>query len=239
MIKQMFQLKSLVLLPILSLVLFSCEKNVDNSPVIEREFDLTGFNKISAGEQFKLTVTKGNDFFIKVKGPTNSVNEMDVNVSNNILNIGYTRHRNNRPVIEVTITLPVLSTVHLSGAATGNVSGFEGSPIVMRAILSGASILQLTGTGINTSVEISGASRLDVSGITESLSGNISGAGRLDAYDLQADEVDITVSGGSTAYVSVGNSLFVVASGGSKVYYKGDPVTKNIEATGGSQVIKE
>lgn len=232
-------LKTLLLLPLIALILSSCEKDIDNSPVVEREFNLTGFTKILAGERFNLTVTKGNDFFIKVKGPVNSVNEMEVYVSDNRLNIGYIKHRNNRPEIDVEITLPALSSIHLSGAATGDVDGFAGSPLTMNAILSGASKLILHGTGENTAIDISGASELSISGVTETVTGNISGAGKLYAYALDADEVDLSLSGGSIGYVKVQSALYVVASGGSKLYYKGNPPFKSIDISGGSQVIQQ
>jgi hypothetical protein len=97
----------------------------------------------------------------------------------------------------------------------------------------------MNGTGINTQIDITGASRLDVSGSTASLYGNISGGGKLNAYNLNSTEVDIDASGGSEAYVKVINTLFASASGGSKIYYKGTPAVKNIDTSGGGQVIQE
>jgi hypothetical protein len=237
--KNVFRLKNLILLPVLTLLLYSCEKDIDNSPIIEKEFNLDNFTKINAGERFNLIVTNEPDFHILAKGPTNSVNEMEVYVSNGELHIDYVTHRNNRPKVDVYITLPVLSSVNLSGAASGTVEGFEGSPIVMRTLLSGASTLKLTGTGVNTNIDLSGASKLEVTGTTASLYGNLSGAANLKAYGLEAQEVDIMVTGGSVAYVNVVESLIILASGGSKVYYRGDPTTKHFDLSGGSQVIED
>lgn len=237
--KKVFQLKSLILLPLLTLVLYSCEKDIDNSPVTEKEFDHTNFNKVMAGDVFNVIITEGADFSIRARGPVNSVNEMKLTVSANQLRIEYTVHRNNRPQIDVFITMPVLTSINLSGASKGSVSGFAGSPFNIRAILSGASELDLDGAGVNTEVDISGASKLTVNGTTESLYGVISGAGRLNSYALTSTEVDLTLSGGSTAYVNVVESIIISASGGSKVYYKGNPPTKHFETSGGSEVIPQ
>jgi hypothetical protein len=233
------QLKKWMLLPSLLLFLFSCRKDRDHSPVIEKEINLTGFNKIYAGERFNLVVTKGNDFHIKVKGPTNSVNDIDWNVANTILDIQYKHYENNRPKVDVIITLPVLVQVTLSGAGTGTINGFQGVTNVVRTVLSGASKCTLNGTGINTQIEISGASQLDANGSTASLYGNISGAGKLNAYDLTATEVDISASGASEARVKVEQTLFAEATGGSRIYYRGTPTVKNIQTSGGGQVIQQ
>jgi hypothetical protein len=232
------QLKKWMLLPSVLLFLFSCRKD-DNSPIIEKDINVTGFTRIYAGESFNLIITKGANFSVKVKGPTNSVNDIDWNVANNILDIQYTHYKNNRPNVDITITLPTLVQLNLSGASTGTVNGFQGVQNVVRTVLSGASKCMLNGTGINTQIDISGASELNVNGATESLYGNISGAGKLNAYDLISTEVDISASGGSEARVKVTDRLFVEATGGSRVYYKGAPPVKNIQTSGGSQVIQQ
>jgi hypothetical protein len=129
--------------------------------------------------------------------------------------------------------------VSLSGAAKGNISGFQGQSTVMRTVLSGASQCVLDGTGINVSVELSGASILTVSGATESLYGNISGASSLDGYNTPATEVDIAVSGSSKARVMPIQNIFADVSGSSTVYYKGTPAVTNFITTGNGKIIHE
>jgi Putative auto-transporter adhesin, head GIN domain len=237
--KRFYQLKKWMLLPSLLFFLFSCKKQREESPVMEKEFALSGFNKIYAGERFNLVITKGNDFSIKVKGPANDVNDIDMGVANNILDIQYRHYESNRPKLDMIISLPMLVQLNLSGAANGNVNGFNDVTHVIRAILSGASKCTLNGSGINTQIDISGTSQLDIIGSTESLYGNISGEGKLRAYDLNATEVDISASGASEAKVKVGHSLFAEATGSSCIYYKGSPVIKSVQTSGGGQIIQE
>jgi hypothetical protein len=219
----------------------SCEKDHrEDSPVIEKEINLTGFARVYALDKFTVTITKGNNFSIKVKGPSNDVNDIDFKLtSGNTLDIQYRTYYRKRPAITIVITMPDLLSVVLAGAANATVNGFGGQNHVMRTILSGASKCIVNGTGINAQVEASGASVLTINGATASLYGSISGASKLMAYDLAADEVDIDVSGASHAWVKVQSSLFAVASGGSKIYYKGNPGQKHTEATGGSLIIQE
>ncbi|HET6995556.1 MAG TPA: head GIN domain-containing protein [Chitinophagaceae bacterium] len=233
------QLRNWVLLPSLLLLTFCCRKNTDNSPVIEKDINITGFNKVYAGERFNVTVTRGTGFSVKAKGPSNSVNDIDWGVANNILDIEYNHYQSNRPRVDITITLPMLVQLNLSGAAAGTINGFNTVPNVVRTVLSGAAKCLVNGTGVNTQIEISGASELTINGTTESLYGNISGAGKLEAYNLASTEVDLSVSGGSEAKVKVSDRLFLEATGGSRVYYKGSPAVKNIQTSGGGQVIQQ
>lgn len=233
------QVKKWMLLPSLLLFLFSCSKDSDHSPVIEKNINVTGFTKVYGGERFNIIITKGTSFSVKAKGPTNSVNDIEWTVANNILDIQYKHYESNRPVIDITVTLPILTQLNLSGASSGTINGFAGSFTVIRTVLSGASKCVLNGTGVNTQIDISGASELTVNGGTESLYGTISGAGKLNAYDLVSTEVDISASGGSEARVKVTDRLFIEATGGSRVYYKGTPPVKNIQTSGGAQVIQQ
>jgi len=232
------QLKSGMLLFSLFL-LFACNKNPDHSPIIEKEINVNGFYKVYAGERFNVTITKGANYYVKATGPTNSVNDISWSVANNILDIQYAHHENNRPVVDIVITMPSFVQINLSGAATGSVNGFQGTSNVLRAVLSGASKCTFNGTGVNMQIDISGASELNVNGSTESLYGNISGAGKLNAFDLTSTEVDINASGGSEARVKVTDRFFAEATGGSRIIYKGAPAVKNIQTSGGGQVIQQ
>lgn len=240
--KQIIDVKKWALFSCLFAALFSScskEKGLGHSPVTEKEFNVSAFTRVYAGDEINLVVSQGTDFQVKAKGEANYVNDLEMTVQNNILDIGYKTYVPDRPRLDLFITLPSLVSVSLAGAGTGTVTGFQDAPHVIRAILSGASKLTMNGTGINMNIDISGASQFTVTGSTANLYGNLSGAGKLNAYGLVATEVDISASGGSTAYVKAENSLFATASGGSRIYYKGDPTVKNIETSGGGQVIRE
>lgn len=231
-------LKSWMFLPVFTaLLIFSCRRNRQDSPIIEKEITLTGFTKIYGGDRFNLIITKGDNFYIKVKGPSNDLNDVNVSVANNILDIQYSGFQNNRSRVDVHITLPSLVSINLTGAATATVEGFQDNQHVTRAILSGNSRLVMDGTGTNLQVDITGSSRLDVAGTTSSLYGTLSGGAKLNAYELSSAEVDISALDRSEAYVKVNNTLFANASGGSRIYYKGCPVTKNMETSTGGLVV--
>lgn len=230
-----------ILLPLLFVAFQSCKKDKsnDNSPVIEKEFQINGFTKVYSTHGFNLFVTRGANFQVKAHGPAKYVNDIQLRVLNGMLDIQYIHDWTNRPFIDLFITMPVLEQINLAGAAKGTVNGFENEDYALRAILSGASRGKINGTPINVSFDINGGSELEISGTTLYLDGVLSGAGKINAYDLNANEVDIEASGGSEARVRTGYALFATATGGSRIYYKGEPTQKFIETSGGGQVIKE
>ncbi|MGZ8552520.1 MAG: GIN domain-containing protein [Chitinophagaceae bacterium] len=234
-------MKNFILYAVLALVFFSCEKEKRDCPgSTEQSFSLTGFTKIYAGDANTVTITRGDAFSIKAKGCASDLADLDLSIdADHILAIEFKNYEKNRYRVDFIITVPTLISVNLSGAAKGNISGFQGQNSVIRTVLSGASECVLNGAGVNVAVDISGASKLIASGSTESLYGTISGASSLEAYGISSTEVDISVSGNSKAYVLPVHTLFVEASGNSRVYYKGNPVTTHFETSGNGKVIHE
>jgi hypothetical protein len=229
-----------MLAPLFMVLFFSCEhEDWRSSPIIEKEFNITGFAKIMASDVFNIVVTKGTNFSIKAKGPTVDVNQIQMYPENNTLKIKFTTQVNNRPRIDVFITMPFLVTVSLSGAAEGSATGFDGQTTVMRTLLSGASKFNVNGAANSTQLEISGASELTMTGTAAEISGNVSGGSKVAAYGLTTTYADVLASGGSTIRIKVEHTLYAGASGGSRIYYKGNPAEKHIEESGGGQVIQE
>lgn len=219
----------------------SCAKENRECPgAIEQNIQIGDFTKINAGGTFTVSVVKGNDFSIKASGCSNDLADLDLTIEpGNILDIKFENYRSDRHKVDFTITMPTLIALNLSGEASGTITGFQGQNSVIRNVISGDAKCSLNGTGINAQVELSGEAELNIAGITENLYGTISGNARLNAYDVAADEVDISTSGTSKAYVKPIQTFFVEASGESKVYYRGNPPAKYIVTSGNGKVIQQ
>lgn len=225
----------------LATLLFSCEKETLDCPgATERTFDLSGFARVSAGETFRVTITKGNTYSIKATGCGEDLADLQLSIgAGDVLDIRYNKYKSKRYRVDLTITLPVLATVVGSGASDFTINGFAGQNSVIRAVLSGTSVCKLNGTGINTAFDLAGSSSLTVTGQTESLYGSLASDSRLYTYGLSSTEVDIVTAGTSKAWVFPQVDFYAMASGDSRIYYKGDPVGKHIIISGTSKVIKE
>lgn len=234
-------MKKWILLSSISLFLFSCEKEKQSCPgANEKNFALSGFTKINAGETFNVTVTKAAEFSVKASGCASDLADLELTISNGgFLELNYKTWKKDRYRVDFAITLPQLITLNLSGAAMGSIKGFAGQNVVIKNILSGAAQCTMQGTATNAQVELSGTSVLNLTGLTENLYGNISGNAHLNCYGVDAKEVDISASGASKAYVRPLQILFAEASGESRIYYKGSPGVANVVTSGNGKVIHE
>ncbi|MEI9912798.1 MAG: DUF2807 domain-containing protein [Bacteroidota bacterium] len=234
-------MKKWILFTAIVFAVSSCEKEKKECPgATEKNFALTGFTSINAGETFTVTVTKGTDFSIKATGCADDLADLALSVgAGGILDLKYRAYKMNRYRVDFIITLPVLTALHLNGAAKGTINGFSGQPVVVKNVLSGASECTMTGTAINAQIELSGTSVLHLTGNTETLHGNISGNSQLNSYGTNATEVDISVSGTSKAFVKPMERFFAEASGQSRVYYKGNPTTTQFVTSGNGRIIRE
>ena len=235
-------MKSILLLAFLAIIVVSsCKKENKECPgAVEQTYSITGFSKINAGGSFIVTVIKGNDYSVKATGCANDLADLELEIEpGDILDIRFANYEPNRYRVDLVITLPLLTSLNLSGEAKGIVNGFQGQNSVIRNIVSGDAEVSVNGTGINAQVELSGEAVLNIIGITKSLYGTISGNAHLNAFDVAADEVDISTGGASRAQVHPLNNFFVEASGESRVYYRGNPPGSHTVTSGSGKVIQQ
>jgi len=182
-----------------------------------QEFALADFNRLDMGDAFKISVQKGDAFSIIAKGDVRNLNDLDVYLSGNTLVAKYDNWHPRKHDTEFIIVMPELEGVNFSGATNSTINDFDNDQFDI--ILSGASILHLSGG-------------------TNYLKAEVSGASYLNTYDYYAQYVNANVSGASKAKIFADAKLDVVASGASTVFYRGDPiVSKNV--SGASTVRKD
>jgi len=217
----------------------SCQKQGAISPTKkEKQFELAGFTKINAGENFTVSVIRSKTYSIKATGPMEDLEDLGLTVNDGQLNIKYNRFRLNRDKVDFVISVPVLEVFQLCAGATGTVAGFQDQQSKMTAALSGFSSANLSGTGMWMNINVSGSSDLYLSGNTEALQGILSGSGQLHAYGLNAKEAKVTAAENAMAYVLPTDVLFANVSGNGQIFYKGDP-SMHLDINENGQVIRE
>jgi hypothetical protein len=229
---------------ILGLALFtgfiSCTKETKDCPSsTERTYTESGFTKVSAGATFTVKITQGTSYSIKAKGCSNDLNDLRIENSQGQLEIEFNGYRNDRYRVDLEITMPFLTSINLSGAAKGTVTGFSPQSTFMRAVMSGTATCTINDIPDLVAADLSGAAELSLHGATTDLVANLSGTSRLNAYGTTADDVDLSTSGTAKAYVQARQSLVVIASGDSRIYYKGNPSNLQVDRSGSAQVIHE
>lgn len=205
-----------------------------------RNFQVSGFNKLSMGSAFKIEVKQGSSFSVNTTGRSEDLNDLEAKVSGGVLRLSYKGNNwsKNRKTVNVNITMPSLQGVDFSGASQANVAKFSG--VTKMAIeVSGASKVNMELASQKTSIDLSGASSLTLTGHSDVLNGEVSGASSFKGRDFQSKEVNLEASGASSAAVVADNALRAEASGASSIKYSGKVKNVHASTSGASSVKRE
>mgnify|MGYP002725744077 CR=1 FL=1 len=170
------------------------------------------FSAIEAGGALTLDVTVGRSRSVQVSGDDNIVPLITTEVQGERLVIKSTKSYSSKTPVKVTISVPVITMVSISGAGRLDMRGVKGDSLQVK--LSGAAKAQMEGK----------IGKLELTG---------SGACKVGALQLHAGLAMVDISGAGEAELSVVEKLMVKISGAGKVRYRGKPqVTEEIDGAG-------
>jgi Putative auto-transporter adhesin, head GIN domain len=252
---------------------------VGSGEPVTKRFEFADFTGVEITNTFQATVTRAARFEISVTADDNVLPHVLVAKNGQRLRVGLEGGRTYRlrpNTLKVTVALPVLEAMQVSGASRATITGFESDhPFQVRTSgasklegsihsgdadfdVSGASIVNLSGSARNARVHVSGASTLETTDFTVSgerltiqadgasttrLRGtakaavlHASGASQLRLTDLTLDAADVELSGASNAAIRVKDLLNYNISSASRLEYLGEPTIKNAKKSGASSV---
>jgi hypothetical protein len=205
-----------------------------------RNFQVSGFTRLSLGSAFKIEVKQGSNFSVSTTGRSEDLNDLEAKVTGGELRLGYkgSNWNRNRKTVYVSITMPSLQAVDFSGASQANVAKFSGVSN-MTIEVSGASKVNMELAAKKVSLDLSGASALTLTGNSDVLNGEISGASSFKGRDFHSKEVNLEASGASSAAVVANNALRAEASGASSIRYSGNVKDVSSSTSGASSVKRD
>ena len=179
----------------------------------------------------------GDSFRTEFQLDDNLIEHLRVRQTGDILRIRMAPNFNyncGKGCMKVSITMPELRGLDLSGATDATVSGFKSGDIELE--LSGASSLRGEFQAEKADMDLSGASRVTLSGSVEKLILDASGASDAELTKLMVKTATVDLSGASDVTVNVSGSLSVDASGASTLTYLGTPSMKSMDTSGASSI---
>lgn len=229
---------NIILLLFSSLLMSSCfEEDPGPRQSDIRQYVISDFDRIVAGDALSVTIKQGNSFSIQANGDQRNLDDLLVYKNGNTLIVRYDHYEKRQYGTSVNITLPTLAGVDFSSAVNANISGFT-DVNQFDLTLSGSSLAQLDMEISELNFSLSGASQLQLNGKGEKLIGTLSGASLLSAFNFPSAQAKLIVTGASNGKVSVAQRLEVSASGASLILYRGNPQLE-VEASGESIVKQE
>jgi hypothetical protein len=186
-----------------------------------RQFNVTTFSKVDVTGAFVVRFRKGDVYKVVADGREEDMSDMDVRVNGSTLEVKIDRRGglfdwSDRKRVGLTITVPFIDELKMSGASKASLAGF-GPYNNLNIDMSGACRTVFDGDVKNLTLGLSGASNAVLRGHATELTADLSGASKIEATSLSIDRAEVDASGASHAVLGQVGSLDSETSGASKV----------------------
>lgn len=167
-----------------------------------RQFNVTNFSKVDVSGAFVVRFRKGDTYKVVADGREEDLDEVKVDVDGNTLEVSMENNRlfdwSDRKRIGLTITVPAINELQLSGASKASLAGF-GPYNDLNIDMSGACRTVFDGEVKKLTISLSGASNAILRGHTAQLDADLTGASKIEATGLAVDRAEVDASGASHA----------------------------------------
>lgn len=176
---------------------------------------LESFDSIVFSGVGEVQIVAGASPGVEITTDDNLMDNVETQVEDGQLNIRTIRNFRSKVGLKVTVSVPEVRRVSLSGSGSVNLSGVDSQ--------------QLT-------LSISGVGSLTASGKVQSLDVELSGTGSAELMNLEAETVKATVSGVGQAEVFASGSVYARCSGIGNILVHGNPKNVDQKSSGIGQV---
>lgn len=203
-----------------------------------RTVDARNFRRVSISGPYHVQLRQGDNYSVVIRAERDEMRRIDVEQDGDELVVktqekSFNLFDDREPVL-IQITAPEISDIDLSGAIKANISNINADNL--RMSFSGA-IQTTANLNVNSlKVDASGATISKFTGRAQRFELDATGACGIDANNLEAEYVDVDVTGAGVAEVFATSTLRADASGTSRIVYRGNPKNTTIDSSGPSSV---
>ena len=209
---------AVVMIPFLLGGWFPFTRVVGSGNLSTQEEFLSGFVSVDVGSGFQVNIVKGS-YRVLITADDNLFDYIQVVKTGETLVIGLEPGVSFQTLtLRAEISMPDLEALQFSGGVTGNATDFVLSHD-FDVELSGGSILEMQGEAANLSLLCSGGSNAELS-------------------ELVVGDADVELSGGSQGTINLDGTLNADLSGGSHLFYIGNPTLGAVSTSGGSEITR-
>ena len=215
-------MKPILLFSLGSLLFVSCSKDrlTANGEQISETREPGSFKGVTVTGSTDAIVTYGDEFKVVLSGSSNLIPRFKTTVRSGILYLEYEHVNVAHDDIQVTVVVPELERLAVSGSAGIDVNTEFPEVDKLTVLISGSGSIKIR-------------ERLTV----EEISVDISGSGNADLLKLQAINADVNISGSGDVKVGPLDNLKARISGSGNIYYMGNPQT-DVKISGSGKAIK-
>ena len=210
----------------------SAKKVKGSGNVVSESRPVAEFDRIHLKGAGKVFLTRGETPSIEIKTDDNILPVIKTEVTDRKLVISHKNYNPRPTTLNYFITVNDLKGIAVSGSADIT----SDSKLVSEnfsADISGSGDMRLELEVGNLDSDISGSGTMRFSGKTDSLAASITGAGNIRAFDMQAKNVSLKITGSGDCEVNASETLNVKITGSGDVKYKGSPqISRKVTGSG-------
>lgn len=233
----------IVVTSILSLLLFSCNFNMNwnsgvkgnGNVVMETRTVNASFSKIKASEGLSVYLTQGSSEGITVEADENLQELIITEVIDGVLKIHCKEQIGKASSKKVNVNFKSVSGITSTSGSSVHATNVITTDNLKLKSSSGSSMRVKVNTNDLTCDSSSGSS-LKVSGNTISLTAEASSGSTIKAGDLKAESSEASASSGANLTVNTSKALIAKASSGASVKYYGNPEMLDTDKSSGGSV---
>jgi len=234
---------AIVILCISITILTSCsflyEKIESSGELVNENISLADIEGISVSDGFEIEIKNSSLAKIEIETDKNYRQYINITSDKNLLRIYKSEDVifSDNSLTTIIVFKDTLKTLDLSGGSSVSADMIAGDIISLS--LSGGSELKASISPADYEISLSGGSVASLVGQGYGLQLEASGGSELEADDATFARVEATLTGGSQANFTVTDSLTATASGGSELYYSGNPKHITQTSNGGSVIERD
>lgn len=235
----------IIVTSILSLLLFSCNFNMNWSSgvkgngnvVMETRTINESFSKIKASEGLSVYLTQGGNESITVEADENLQELILTEVRDGVLKIHCKKQIGKASSKKINVNFKDISAItSTSGSNLYSTNTISTETLALKS--SSGSNMKVQVKTNNLTCDSSSGSNLKVSGETISLTAEASSGSNVKAGNLKAESSEVSASSGANLTINTSKALIAKASSGANVKYHGNPEMIDTDKSSGGSISK-
>lgn len=197
------------------------------------------YDTVSFAGSFDYVLVSGKEGKITIEGEENLLEYIVTEVKNGNLSIKtqnkISLQTSRNRTIKITVPFEDISAVSLAGSGdlwSDNLISAQRFKVSVAG--SGDAKLLVNASSIEASV--AGSGEMELKGKTNGLKVNVAGSGDFKGYNLDANDVDISVTGSGDAKITCNGHLKARVTGSGDIKYRGNPKTEDSKVVGSGSI---
>jgi len=195
----------------------------------DRRFDVRGFDAVDLASSDTIRILPGNAFSVTAEGDPRAVETLAIDVRDGTLRVGRTLGRHADRGAILTVAMPAVRAMTLSGSGAIDAGGLGGERITAR--LSGSGQIRLPDLHAHqVRLVLDGSGSITAGGRADRVGIDLGGSGRVQAGTLATPSLAVALGGSGSVSATASAAASIRAGGSGSVRVSGHPtcaVTKS------------